>query len=48
MRFVFLIATLVFCFGKNAEAVSVFHNIKTQIGIFDACEETFEYSFFND
>lgn len=48
MRFVFLIATLVFCFAKNAEAVSVLHNIKTQIGIFDACEETFEYSFFND
>ena len=48
MRLVFLIATLIFCFAQNAEAVSVSHKIKTKIGVFNACEETFEYSFFNN
>ena len=47
MRLFFLFMAFVFCFVQNAGAFSVRHKIKTEIGMFDACEETFEYSFFN-
>ncbi len=47
MRVIFFIIAFIFCFTHNAEAVSVLHEMKTEIGVFDACTQTFEYSFFN-
>ncbi len=48
MRVLLLLTAFIFGFIHNAGAVSVLHQMKTEIGIFDACEQTFEYSFFNN
>lgn len=48
MRLIFFLTFFFFGIVQNAEAVSVYHKIKTEIGVFNACEETFEYTFFNN
>lgn len=48
MRVIGLLVAFVFGFVQNAGAVSILHKMKTEIGVFDACEQTFEYAFFDD
>ena len=45
---IFFVIAFVFCMINNAEAKSVLHKMKTEIGVFDACEQTFEYAFFDN
>lgn len=48
MRLFFIITVLLFGFINNAEAKGILHKMKTEIGVFNACEQTFEYAFFNN
>ncbi len=43
-----LIFLSVLAWCGNLQALEVKHNIKTTIGLFDACEETFSYAFYRD
>lgn len=47
MRLSFMIFALFFGFVQIAESKGVLHKMKTEIGVFDACEQTFEYAFLN-
>ena len=45
LRLVILFAVL---YAVPANALEIMHKVKTSIGVFDACEETFLYSFKQD
>lgn len=47
MRLFCFVIAFIFGYAASAEAESVLHKMKTEIGVFDACEQTFEYAFFN-
>lgn len=48
MRLLILIIALVAGIVQDVEALSVSHSIKAEIGMFDAGEKKFEYSFFGE
>lgn len=48
MRMIFFVVACFFFSVNGAEAKSVMHKMKTEIGIFDACEQTFEYAFYDE
>ena len=43
-----LIFLSVLIWGAEVQALEVKHYMQTTIGLFDACEETFSYAFYQD